>query len=78
MASMRDVRTILRPGGRSSPSISVFIARDHDDAVWAGPSDYAGNPGGHSVLVVHRSTVSPYFPHAAEARGDRDALNRGQ
>jgi ribonuclease R len=49
-------------------------ARDHDDAVWAGPDDDAGNPGGHIVLVAIADVAHYVTPGSAL---DKEALKRG-
>ena len=49
-------------------------ARDHDDAVWAGPDDDAANTGGHVVLVAI-ADVSHYVTPGSAL--DREALKRG-
>jgi ribonuclease R len=49
-------------------------ARDHDDAVWAGPDDDPGNPGGHVVLVAI-ADVAHYVTE--DSALDREALKRG-
>src|SRR6202012_2682616 len=49
-------------------------ARDHDDAVWAGPDDDAKNKGGH-VVIVAIADVAHYVPPNSAL--DREALKRG-
>ncbi|MEO8302320.1 MAG: ribonuclease R [Rhizomicrobium sp.] len=49
-------------------------ARDHDDAVWAGPDDDATNPGGHIALVAI-ADVSHYVTPGSAL--DKEALKRG-
>jgi ribonuclease R len=49
-------------------------ARDHDDAVWAGPDDDPGNKGGHVVLVAIADVAHYVTPGSAL---DREALKRG-
>ena len=49
-------------------------ARDHDDAVWAGPDDDAGQPGGHVVLVAIADVAHYVTPGSAL---DKEALKRG-
>ena len=49
-------------------------ARDHDDAVWAGPDDDAANPGGHVVLVAIADVAHYVTPGSAL---DKEALKRG-
>jgi ribonuclease R len=49
-------------------------ARDHDDAVWAGPDDDDANPGGHVVLVA----IADVAHYVTQGSGlDREALKRG-
>jgi ribonuclease R len=49
-------------------------ARDHDDAVWAGPDEAAGNKGGHVVIVAIADVAHYVQPGSAL---DREALKRG-
>jgi ribonuclease R len=49
-------------------------ARDHDDAVWAGPDEDASNKGGH-VVIVAIADVAHYVTTGSEL--DREALKRG-
>ena len=49
-------------------------ARDHDDAVWAGPDQDAKNPGGH-VVIVAIADVAHYV--TAGSSLDREASERG-
>jgi ribonuclease R len=49
-------------------------ARDHDDAVWAGPDDAPGNKGGHVVIVAIADVAAYVTPGSAL---DREALKRG-
>ena len=49
-------------------------ARDHDDAIWAGPDADSGNPGGHVVLVAIADVAHYVTPGSAL---DREALKRG-
>ena len=49
-------------------------ARDHDDAVWAGPDDDPKNKGGHIVLVAIADVAHYVTPGSAL---DREALKRG-
>jgi ribonuclease R len=49
-------------------------ARDHDDAVWAGPDDDARNPGGHIALVAIADVAHYVTPGSAL---DREAYKRG-
>ena len=49
-------------------------ARDHDDAVWAGPDDDTNNKGGH-VVIVAIADVAHYVTHGSAL--DREAYKRG-
>jgi ribonuclease R len=49
-------------------------ARDHDDAVWAGPDDDANNRGGHVVIVAIADVAHYVTPGSAL---DREAYKRG-
>jgi ribonuclease R len=49
-------------------------ARDHDDAVWAGPDDDANNRGGHIVIVAIADVAHYVTPGSAL---DREAYKRG-
>jgi len=49
-------------------------ARDHDDAVWAGPDDDPKNPGGHIALVAIADVAHFVTPGSAL---DREAYKRG-
>ena len=49
-------------------------ARDHDDAVWAGPDDDPANKGGHVVLVAIADVAHYVTPGSAL---DKEALKRG-
>jgi ribonuclease R len=49
-------------------------ARDHDDAVWAGPDDDPSNKGGHIVIVAIADVAHYVKPGSAL---DREALKRG-
>jgi ribonuclease R len=49
-------------------------ARDHDDAVWAGPDDDPANKGGH-VAIVAIADVAHYVTGNSEL--DREAWKRG-
>jgi ribonuclease R len=61
---------------RATPLVTIDPpdARDHDDAVWAGPDDDAGNSGGHIVLVAI-ADVAHYV--TAGSALDKEALKRG-
>jgi ribonuclease R len=49
-------------------------ARDHDDAVWAGPDEDPKNPGGHVALVAIADVAHYVTPGSAL---DREAYKRG-
>ncbi len=49
-------------------------ARDHDDAVWAGPDDDPKNPGGYVALVAIADVAHYVTPGSAL---DREAYKRG-
>ncbi|HWA01959.1 MAG TPA: ribonuclease R [Rhizomicrobium sp.] len=49
-------------------------ARDHDDAVWAGPDEDPANPGGH-VVIVAIADVAHYVRPGSPL--DREAYKRG-
>ncbi len=49
-------------------------ARDHDDAVWAGPDADPKNPGGHVALVAIADVAHYVMPGSAL---DREAYKRG-
>ncbi|HTK79009.1 MAG TPA: ribonuclease R [Rhizomicrobium sp.] len=49
-------------------------ARDHDDAVWAGPDDDPRNKGGH-IVIVAIADVAHYVTSGSAL--DREALKRG-
>ncbi|HKD47033.1 MAG TPA: VacB/RNase II family 3'-5' exoribonuclease, partial [Rhizomicrobium sp.] len=49
-------------------------ARDHDDAVWAGPDEDSANPGGHVVIVAIADVAHYVTPGSAL---DKEALKRG-
>ena len=61
--SIRSGRTDLR----AIPLVTIDPedARDHDDAVWAGPDDDAGNQGGHVVLVAIADVAHYVTPGSA-------------
>jgi ribonuclease R len=61
---------------RAVPLVTIdpVDARDHDDAVWAGPDEDPTNPGGHVVLVAI-ADVAHYV--TAGSALDREAFNRG-
>jgi len=55
-------------------TIDPADARDHDDAVWAGPDDDPKNPGGHVCLVAIADVAHYVTPGSAL---DREAFKRG-
>ena len=61
---------------RAVPLVTIdpVDARDHDDAVWAGPDDDDTNPGGHIVLVAIADVAHYVTPGSAL---DKEALKRG-
>ncbi|MBN9547104.1 MAG: ribonuclease R [Alphaproteobacteria bacterium] len=61
---------------RSIPLVTIDPedARDHDDAVWAGSDDDAGNKGGHVILVAIADVAHYVTPGSAL---DKEALKRG-
>jgi ribonuclease R len=61
---------------RAIPLITIDPddARDHDDAVWAGPDDDPKNPGGHIALVAIADVAHYVTPGSAL---DREAYKRG-
>ena len=70
----------VEPKGRSDlrsiPLVTIDPedARDHDDAVWAGPDDDAANKGGHVILVAIADVAHYVTPGSAL---DKEALKRG-
>jgi ribonuclease R len=61
---------------RSIPLLTIdpADARDHDDAVWAGPDDDGNNPGGHVCLVAIADVAYYVTPGSAL---DKEAFKRG-
>ena len=61
---------------RSTPLITIDPedARDHDDAVWAGPDTDASNRGGH-IVIVAIADVAHYVTNGSAL--DREAEKRG-
>ena len=61
---------------RRTPLITIDPedARDHDDAVWAGPDPDPGNKGGHIVIVAIADVANYVTPGSAL---DREAWKRG-
>ncbi len=55
-------------------TIDPVDARDHDDAVWAGPDEDAANSGGHVVIVAIADVAHYVTPGSAL---DKEALKRG-
>jgi ribonuclease R len=70
--SRPDTRTDLR----TIPLVTIDPedARDHDDAVWAGPDSDPANKGGHVALVAIADVANYVRPGSAL---DREALKRG-
>src|SRR6185437_1539439 len=70
----------ITPAGRTDlraiPLLTIDPedARDHDDAVWAGPDDDPANPGGQMVLVAIADVAHYVTPGSAL---DKEALKRG-
>jgi ribonuclease R len=71
-----DMKKEGRVDLRAIPLVTIDPpdARDHDDAVWAGPDDDEHNPGGHVVLVAIADVAYYVTPGSAL---DKEALNRG-
>lgn len=71
---------VANPRGRTDlrkiPLVTIDPedARDHDDAVWAGPDEDSGNKGGHVVIVAIADVAAYVTPGSAL---DREALKRG-
>jgi ribonuclease R len=61
---------------RKTPFVTIDPedARDHDDAVWAGPDTDPNNKGGHIVLVAIADVAHYVTPASAL---DREAFKRG-
>ena len=68
MASRTDLRAV------PLVTIDPEDARDHDDAVWAGPDDSEQNKGGHEILVAIADVAHYVTPGSAL---DKEALKRG-
>ncbi|HTW35664.1 MAG TPA: ribonuclease R [Rhizomicrobium sp.] len=72
--------TAASPRGRTDlrkfPLVTIDPedARDHDDAVWAGPDDDPGNKGGH-IVIVAIADVAYYVTPNSEL--DHEAWKRG-
>jgi ribonuclease R len=70
----------IKSGGRTDlraiPLVTIdpADARDHDDAVWAGPDDDPKNPGGHVCLVAIADVAHYVTPGSAL---DKEAFKRG-
>ncbi|MGN6516701.1 MAG: ribonuclease R [Rhizomicrobium sp.] len=75
-----DAATGVDPRGRTDlrkyPLVTIDPedARDHDDAVWAGPDDSSSNEGGHIVIVAIADVAHYVTPGSAL---DREAYKRG-
>ncbi|MEY4879459.1 MAG: hypothetical protein RJB62_928 [Pseudomonadota bacterium] len=65
-----------RKDWREIPLITIDPedARDHDDAIWAGPDPDKANQGGHIVIVAIADVAHYVRPDSAL---DREARNRG-
>ena len=61
---------------RATPLVTIDPedARDHDDAVWAGPDEDPANPGGQIVLVAIADVAHYVTPGSAL---DKETLKRG-
>lgn len=61
---------------RATPLVTIDPpdARDHDDAVWAGPDSDPANPEGHVVLVAIADVAHYVTPGSAL---DKEAIKRG-
>ena len=72
----KPVGTRGRTDLRKFPLVTIDPedARDHDDAVWAGPDDDRKNPNGHVVMVAIADVAHYVTPGSAL---DREALKRG-
>jgi ribonuclease R len=72
----KPIEPVGRTDLRAVPLVTIDPpdARDHDDAVWAGTDDDAGNPGGHVVLVAIADVAHYVTPGSAL---DKEALKRG-
>ncbi|PLX44553.1 MAG: ribonuclease R [Hyphomicrobiales bacterium] len=72
----KPARMAGRTDMRHIPLITIdpADARDHDDAVWAGPDDDPKNPDGFVVLVAIADVASYVTP---DSHMDREALKRG-
>jgi ribonuclease R len=55
-------------------TIDPADARDHDDAVWAGPDEDPKNPGGHVAIVAIADVANYVTPGSAL---DKEAFRRG-
>ncbi|MGZ6006189.1 MAG: ribonuclease R [Rhizomicrobium sp.] len=77
-----QAKSAIPPDPRSRTDLRAFPlvtidpddARDHDDAVWAGPDDDPRNPGGHIALVAIADVAHYVTPGSAL---DREAYKRG-
>ena len=74
--SAKPVGTQARTDMRGIPLITIDPpdARDHDDAVWAGPDTDRANPGGQ-IVIVAIADVAHYVTPASAL--DREARRRG-
>jgi ribonuclease R len=80
LAEAEAAPAAVDPAGREDLRAIPFVtidpedARDHDDAVWAGPDPDPGNPGGH-VLWIGIADVAAYVRPGSAL--DREARRRG-
>jgi ribonuclease R len=74
--SAKPVNSKGRTDLREIPLITIDPedARDHDDAVWAGPDPDKSNPGGH-IVIVAIADVAHYVRPGSML--DREAYTRG-
>jgi len=74
--AVRPIDAHGRTDLRAVPLVTIDPpdARDHDDAVWAGPDDDPANPGGHVVLVAIADVAHYVTPGSAL---DKEAIKRG-
>lgn len=71
--ALRSFTQAGRSDLRHLPLITIdpADARDHDDAIWAGPDDDPGNAGGHKLVIAIADVaayVAPQSPLDTEAR----------
>src|SRR5204863_7858657 len=75
-AALKPFSPASRLDLRNIPLVTIDPpdARDHDDAVWAGPDEDTANAGGHIVLVAI-ADVAHYVTSGSAL--DKEALKRG-